>query len=353
MIPINSDGNLLQDYANDLKGDAHLVVMPVARVFVEWSPCAFPQSVTFYPAGTVDTGKLRVAPNGDDSSSPDEQISSASGVDEDVLSRHSLVVFPHRFDWTEFRKSSHRQHLEFIRKMSDHVDRACLDFIRYRQCPIFTNGDPIHNLPGRAGQLDTNHMMAGALLYNHALREARMIGGDAFTHIVTRGLGLALADIDSNEFPKQGGVGFIVSHALSLYTTMLEANSPTSFFVQALSLLEFLAYPDDYALFKEVKKVIARYVAKNQSEYNALLERFFELTAKKEEVTGHIIGYRTRLVHMGQRIEDIVPDAQHRKELFYELDGYIRPVIDHMIQHSDMTFVEYLKVRETLRPYEI
>jgi hypothetical protein len=121
-----------------------------------------------------------------------------------------------------------------------------------------------------------------------------------------------------------------------------------------LSLLEFLAFPDaeDFQKFGEVKKVIARYVAKNKVEYHALLDRFFELTGKKEENSRRIIGYRTRLVHMGERIEDVVPDLEQRKKLFYELDGYIRPVINHMIQHSNFSLSDYLKVRNELRPYQ-
>ena len=34
------------------------------------------------------------------------------------------------------------------------------------------------------------------------------------------------------------------------------------------------------------------------------------------------------------------------------LDGYIRPVIDHMIAHSEESFENYLKIREALRPVE-
>lgn len=349
---LDSDGNLIQDYASYLDCETHLAVMPVARLFVEWSPRAFPQGLTFYPAGMVDTTKLGVVPNKADGTSHAEHCSYASGVDENALSEHSLVVFPCRFNWDHFRKNSHTHNLEFIRWLSDHVDQKSLNFIRYRQCPMFTNGDPIHNLPARAGQLNTNHMMSGALLYNHGQREARIIGGDAFTHIVTRGLGLALSDIDSEEFPRDGEVGSVVSHALALYTAILEANTQTAIFVQSLSLLEFLAFPDaqDFHKFQEVKKVICPYITNDPKEYSALLNRFQELTGKKEEATGRNIGYRTRLVHLGRRIEDIVPELNQRKELLSELDGYIRAVIDHMIWHSNLSWNDYLSIRKTLGP---
>lgn len=80
---------------------------------------------------------------------------------------------------------------------------------------------------------------------------------------------------------------------------MLEASSSTSQFVQCLSLLEFLVDPDSYCDFKKVGKIVARYAAANQSEYIKLLDRFFELTGKKDDATGRPIGYRTRIVHIG------------------------------------------------------
>ena len=189
-------------------------------------------------------------------------------------------------------------------------------------------------------------------MYNRSLREGRIISGDAFTHIITRGLGLPLERITHDEFPEHGEVGGILSHALLLYSTMLEASSPPSFFIQALALLEFLAYPDDYEKFEKVKRVVARYIAQNSNEYSTLLNRFYELTGKKEEGTERIIGYRTCLVHMGQRIEDVVPDLNQRRLLFTELDGYIRAVIDHMVKHSGMNFKDYLILRKDMRQYE-
>jgi hypothetical protein len=123
--------------------------------------------------------------------------------------------------------------------------------------------------------------------------------------------------------------------------------------MQCLALLEFLADPNDYRRFKDVAKIIARYVARTDTEYTRLLDRFFELTGKKDADTGQIIGYRTKVVHMGERIETLVPDPRARSELFLELDAYIRPVIDHMIEHSEMRFEEeYLDVRDALRPFE-
>jgi hypothetical protein len=133
---------------------------------------------------------------------------------------------------------------------------------------------------------------------------------------------------------------------------MIEANSPTAKFIQALALLEFLADPFDYQRFYDVRKTIARYVAQNSDEYRRVLDRFLELTGKKDPSTQQIIGYRTRIIHIGDRLDQVVPRASDRLALFEEPDGYIRPVIDHMIKYSWCSFEDYLQVRGEMRPFE-
>jgi hypothetical protein len=348
-VLFESEGDLLLDFAEPLEIGNHLIVMPIARVNIEWDARMYPGPVVFYPPAAVDLGNLNIVANRTTSSSLAEYSSAASGVDESIFRTHSLVAFPYALNWSEVRTGSHSDHREIIRRLSQHVDTTCLNFVRYMQCPI----DLPDCLPARAGQLDSNHMMAGALLYSHVEREARLIGGDSFTHFITRGLGLPIASIAHSSFPKTGELGRIVSHALMLYRDILEASSPTSQYVQCLSLLEFLVEPDSFCNFDKVRKVVARYIAANRSEYNTLLDRLFELTGKRDETTGRYVGYRTRIVHIGDRVEDIVPGIGDRKSLFLELDGYIKRIIDHMIVHSEKTFTEYLSLRESLRPFEI
>lgn len=348
----DKEGSLLSDFSSTLAQGRHLAVMPVARTHLDWSVLEYPAEVTFYPSGIVDLEELNIHENSEDSSHQAEIVSALSGIDVDTLNRHNLVVFPFDLDWVQFRNNSFRANHDLIRRLSEYVDKTCFDYVRYRLCGLFTDGDPSHCLPGRPGQIDSNHMMAGAVLYNASEKQGIIIGGDAFTHIVTRGMGLPLESIDHNEFPKDGEVGNIVRHSLSLYGAMLEAQTPSSMFIQALALLEFLAFPDDYQTFKEVKKVIARYAARSATDYNKILDRFLELTGEKDENTGRIVGYRTRLVHMGERLEDIVPEADRRLELMVELDGYIRSVIDHMNAHSALRLDKYIEQRNLLASWK-
>lgn len=340
-------GDVLRGFQWFLERGANLALMPIARVYVD-RPVVFPSGITFYPPGVADIEALNLIPNRDDTTSLAERCSAASGITAGLLNEHPLVVFPYQFDWNAFRSSGHESHLDLIRCMSEEIDRRCLNLARYRLCRLERADD----VPAHAGQLASSPMMAGAMLYGSAIREARIVGGAVFTHYLTRGLGLPLEQIEWDQFPKEGEVGQIVNHALALYAAVLESGDPTARFMQCLGLLEFLAYPDEYRKFEEVKKVIARYVARDRTEYQRILNRFFELTGRKDPDTGRIIGYRTRVVHMGERLERLIPNPKSRNELFSELDGYIRPVIDHMILHSEKRFEEYLDERGSLRPFD-
>ncbi len=341
--PTEPEGHLLKECGDWLSPVIHLAVLPMARVTFDL-PIVFPGRAAFYPRGFINLNELNVIPNGADSGSLREFCNAASGVDQGTVEDHSVIVFPVSLNWEKVWKTSYQDNLEIIRLLSEEADRLCLDIVRFRLCRL----DLPDALPGRAGQLETNQMMAGALLYNAAKQEARLLGGAAFTHVVTAGLGLPLEPLAPEAFPQQGEVGNIVGRGLALYSDLLEVNNSTAKFIQALALLEFLAIPDGYAPFKKVSAIVRRYLTEDSQENSRLKERLNDLTGRKDPETNGHIGYRTRIVHIGDRLRDLVPDAGGRRELFKELDSYIRPVIDHMIKHSAFDWNEYLDIRDRM-----
>lgn len=343
------EGDLARTYEWFFKQGCHLAVLPIAKLQVDRA-VTFPSGHIFYPAGYLDLDQLNVKSN-DESASIAEATSKASGITKEVLSCHPLVTFPVRFDWKEFRHSNHKNHLQFIHFLSETVDRGCLDFARYQTCRLAESED----LPCRSGQVYTDPAMAGACLFNQELQEAQIIGGAVFSHFLTRGLGMSLQQYEWDKLPGIGEVGQIAHRGLTMFTQMLETESLTSKYVQAMTLFEFLAYPDQYEKFEEVKTIISRYLAREGSEkYKSLLERFHQLSGKNEELIDPLtgkkirkpVGFRTLIVHCGQRLEEIVPHRAERKELFQEMEGYLRPVIDHMIKNSDLDFEEYTELRK-------
>jgi hypothetical protein len=339
------EGHLLRECGHWLSPQAHLVIMPVPRMTLD-EPIRWPYHVVLYPPGWADLDALNVVPDNLASTSLREFSSAASGIDQQTLERHTLIVFPVRFDWSAQFHTSHDNNLEFLRLLSQEANRRCLNVIRYHQCSL----DLPDSLPGQAGQVESNHMMAGVLLYNAGRQEGRIIGGAAFTHFVTVGLGLPVESMDFTAFPQDGEVGRVAEHAMSLYSAVLETNDATAKFVLAIGLMDFLADPFNYTKFEELKKTVARHVAANQAEYLSLLARLSELGGKYDPVNKSYIGYRTRMVHLGERFDQVVPKPELRKALLQELDRYIRAMLDHLIEHSALSWDDYAEIRKLVGP---
>jgi hypothetical protein len=349
--PSNADleGNLLREIGAALAPETHLVVMPLSRIMLS-TPVAFQSRAIIYPRGVARLGDLDLVLPKEISESLQVYQSSAAFVDKESFARSETIAFPCTFEWDAFWRTSHKNHMELIRFFSQVADLKCLNLIRYRLCSI----EVPDALPGRAGQIAKDNMMAGALLYNAFRREGGIVAGDAFNSVLTKGLGLPIddEDLNYNDYPQDGEVGHIAQHGLDLYSTMLQADNPTAKFTQAMGLLEFLAEPTDFIQFKEVAKIVSRYVAKDTAEYERLRERFFELTGKRDPLTKAFTGFRTRIIHMGDRLERIVPELEKRTALLKVLDGYIRAVLDHMIEHSTWGFEEYKDLRAQMRPFD-
>ncbi len=334
--------SILKSFSGYIEQGYLIAVMPITRVIIDLDVVKFPNGVTFYPPNYVKLDELGFVPNRAPKSGIPlaEAISAVTGVTLDTFSDHTLVVFPCTFMWDEFRSDNFRNHMKFLTILSQYVDET-LDIVRYYQCEL----NNFHPLPGKAGTLNTNYMMSAALLYNPKIRESRIIAGDAFSYRITKGLGLPLEPVETKYFPKNGEVGKIVKHALSLYSNIMESTNQTVKFTQCISLLEFLASPDEYKKFADVSKIIARYVAKDAKEYDELLERFNDLTGRKDKATGEIVGLRTRIIHLGNKLESLLPDDTSINLLFHEFQIYIKSVIDHMIKHSELSWDEYLELR--------
>jgi hypothetical protein len=341
-------GNLLREFGLKLGPDTHLVVMPVDRLMLS-KPIRFQSHSILYPHRVANLNDLNLVLSDEVSNSLAVFQSQATFVDKETFSETPTVAFTYGFDWDALWHGSYKFHMETLRLFSQIADMKCLNWIRYRLCEV---GIP-DTLPSRAGQIRGNSMMSAVLVFNAFRREGGIIAGDAFNSALTKGLGLPVDEEDLlyNDFPDQDGeVGNIALYALDLYSTMLQAEYPTAQFTQLMALLEFLADPTDYTNAEQVGKIIGRYVAKNAVEYERFKTRYHELSGKKDSATREHMGYRTRIVHMGARLESILP-AGPRNALLKELDGYVRTVIDHMIEHSSWTFDSYKQARSAMAPF--
>lgn len=347
-------GDLQTAYKKYIEDGFQVAILPISRLATSKS-IFLPEGIMIYPEGRLDLSKyklLRAEVHELREKHPSElsisELSSLqshlTGVSIENLNQCALIVMPVKLSWGTIFDYSHKKHLELISNLSETISQKYLNFFIYKYCKIsYISND---RLPSFPSQTLINNMSA-VLLVDLNNNKSKLISGAVFNAQATKGLGLALSQPEWDIFPKNGEVGKLVNHAMILYAQIIKTESSTSKFVQILSLLEFLAYPKEYKKFQEVKKVIARYMVQNtnSNEYQKLLNRFEELTGKTDSQNGKQVGLRTRIVHIGDRLENLLPTINEREQLFIELNDYVRCVMDHMIKYSDLLFDDYLDKR--------
>lgn len=357
--------NMIEEFNEELNDGQHLVVMPLSRVLIEDEFKI--GKYRFYPIGEFEIRSLRPVPNkfhsvmngsemnedefmaiGLEGQALREAATALTGACSEVFDSSPLLVFPvDGFDWDRFLEAdSHDYDLKILRSLTNEAEKV-MDILKFFLC----RADLIDTLPSVAGIWDQPDGFSSALIFNIDDYESYIIAGSIITHKAVKGSGLDLNNCEeiSEKYEKltttNGEVGKIAKMALSMHTSFLESNSPTTQFVRAMTLLEFLAYPDDYQQFKYVRKKITPHLAKDYNDYLRLKDRFNKLTSKKDE-TGNHIGYRTRIVHIGDSIEDILEDEMQVKKVMLELQGYIGKVIEDMINNHEMSWSEFEEFRE-------
>lgn len=345
---------MLNHLLEQLKKDSEctkLIFMPISRVHVE-SVYSI-GDVRVVPPGVIDLDSFRPVPNktlpksgpcvasfsGQDLR---EVATSVTGFDCNVLDAMPLVVFTAKIDWDEFLGQDHKSDIQLLRRLSAIAERT-FDLVRLNFCRF----DLPETLPGNVGSWTGSEAFLGAMIYTLSDHESYLIAGEAANcSIIVKGLGLEL-DIDlpgQQLLPGDGEVANIARHGLSLFSDVMIANSDTIKFGRAMTLLEFLASPDKYGAWKDLKGNIICHCAKSKDEYHSLSNRFKQLTSFKD-VNGDQIGIRTLVVHHGRFLEDIIPKACERKSLFGELQGFAAHVLEDMLANSEMSWDSFQQFR--------
>ncbi len=315
-----------------------MIILPLERALIE-SQLKVKECI-FFPPDFLDLNKaVFVEPF---STTIRGNATFITGFKSSVFYRLPGVAFAYKLDWNAFFKDySHKDDAMLIKQFSHKADRA-LDIVRFECCNISRTGD----LPAKAGVFNSAGF-SGALLYNPYDNEAFRIGAKISTYLIADGMGLDFPNEISCAYDDSKGIGPIIKQALLLYTEVLEASNDTSKFYRAMSLLEFLASPNETQIFKEVKSQIICHLAKDKKSYHTLSDRFQELSGKKN-MNNEEVGYRTLIVHQGKRIEDILNEAEI-KELFLELDNYIKLIISDMFLYKDKSWDEFSNYRIRLK----
>ena len=354
--------SLLYELIQTLEPGQRLCLLPIARVLVE-EPARISETIAIFPPDSISPEDLRVvvwpeqdyqkmSVGRDVDGNVGSQIalsgdnlhwfkSAATRIDLPEFFGNALLALPVTLDWDAFLSpSSHEAHLEMLsRAMGD--AEAILDVIRFEYCDLWTP----QKLPGRAGLLQHSTFCSG-LFYAPEDHESYIIAGQILTHQVIAGIGLDLSNVMVRPL-NNGGVGSIARHALRMYSEALEAGSETSRFVQMMSLLEFLAEPSDYLKMEKAKCQIARQVARDRADYDAILKDFLYLSSEGSKVKPNR-GLRHNIVHCGKRFEDLV-DRSERVAVFKRLARYACVSIQLMREHSEEGWETITKLRDAAK----
>lgn len=342
--------HLLTQVAADPE-NTKLVFMPVSRLLVE-SVCSI-GDVRVVPPGEIDLDEFRPVPNktlpesgagvthfaGQDLR---ELKTSVTGFGCEVLANMPLVVFTTNIDWNTFLSQDHESDIQLLRRLSATAERA-FDLVRLHFCRF----DLPATLPGNVGSWVGSNAFLGAMIYTLPDHESYLIAGEAVDcSIVAKGLGLDLGIDLSEKLPSanDGEVASVAIHGLSLFSDAMTANSDTIKFVRAMTLLEFLANPDEFKNWKSLKGDIICHCASSKEDYHKLARRFRELTSL-EDATGNQTGIRTLVVHHGRFLEDIVLNENDRRSLFRELQLFVASVLEDMLANATMTWAEFQDFR--------
>lgn len=340
-------------FFDELNAGKQLVLMPISRFTIE-KPFRVDQ-FAFYPAGSVDLASLRTIRNHTlpksgfaklEGQELREAQSDASGASVGELSKHVIVAFTYNLAWDAFLNATHADDIELLRQMSEYADQA-MDIIKLHFCTLSAP----HAIPGRVGTWGVGGECLCALLYRLSDNESYLIAGSGVVASIVVGLGLELDEAQCSSpvsLPAAGEVGDITRHGLRLYSDLMDSNSDTVKFSRAMTLLEYLASPDEYKNWKKLKGDIIAHLAKSTGDYHALCERFRVLTSEKD-AAGAQLGLRTLVVHHGRRLQDVMPSHKERQKLFHELWGYFFVVFDDLVRLAGKTREELKQHRKDLR----
>jgi len=260
--------------------------------------------------------------------------SAATGIDLPEFFGSALIALSFVIDWNAFfDPTSHEAHLEMLGRAMAEAE-AVFDLVRFERCNLSTP----QTLPGRVGLLEGTSFCSG-LFYAPRDHESYIIGGEIVGHQLLKGIGLDLFGVGSVPIIGTGNVGYIARHGLRLFSEAMEAVTETSKFVQMMSLLEFLANPEDYISMQKVKGLIARHAARDRADYDAIIKDFFYLTSDKTEDKGKNNGLRHNIVHCGKRLEDLTTTKQ-RADIFRRLERYAGVPLKDFIVHSNGNWAE-------------
>lgn len=319
--------NILVDFPNK-ENDEYLYILPIERFSISYKLKV--ENVVIYPSGMVDIDELfKLQVSLEDNSSKINKLKESTLI---AFLAKSQVEYP-------------AQGINNLTLLNYAVTYTTpiLDFIIFNYCNINNNS----SLPSRVGQIETGESIL--LMFNEFyFIHTRIICERINTNTITLGNGLVINDEPNllNAFPLLNNdineIGNVAIHALRMYTQILESNSNTEKFIQLMLIFEFIASPNKYEKFQNVKAKIISHIAKNNHQIHEISKDF-----KYYSSGNNGDGLRTQIFHKGKKIEQLM-DENKQKELFKKLHKYIFTCITDLLNNynKNWEFIEEFRTRK-------
>ncbi|MCV9389150.1 hypothetical protein [Reichenbachiella ulvae] len=326
--------------------DYQIIIMPISRLRCE---------------NIIHAGKYSIYPNDEfpfntinikASKNPlRDHVTSLTQVSVDTYRSHPIIVFTTKLiDHDSYNSMDQTQDEGLIKKLSQETD-LIMDLVKYYHGEYFHPEYMVANTGLWAEKYST------AMIYFPKQNVAHIQAREVEVKTFIKSLGIDLIHNDFIEINPMlnfeiNETGNIAKHALRLNSTILETDDLTMKFSMIMTLFEHMANPYEYEKFQIVKGKIGLHATSNKTNYHKLMQRFEELTAglkKNDGSKDRILGVRTSIIHLGKRIEDLIPIKENQKKLFEELQSYTKSVIDDMISFSHLTWDEFELEREKLK----
>jgi len=340
--------NIKREFSKYSLSDKVLVIMPI-RGISTYTKIKM-NDFCIYPANEVDFYDLNINPLPDPDSKKSREKQSlrafqtaSTKVGLDVFDGFCVIGFPYNLNYFEYSNGDHKFDISLIRELTSYAENA-LNIIRYNYCHYSKPQDLLTKAGYWYGSFST------VMIYSFKNKNANIHAGHVLNFVPTDLIGIDLRNpetLENHPLTRKdiNEVGHIANHALSLNTIILESDSNTTKFVQIMSLFEFLGLPYGWKSFQDIKGMISCHIATNKTEYmNTLSNRFKELTGGENHN-----GLRTRIVHCGDKIENLLKTEKEIIDLLNELENYIRPVINSMIERYNLTWQEFEQYRVDLK----
>lgn len=328
--------------------DYCLIVLPISRLSISTSIIS--ETVCLFPAGEFQVEQINIQTlDGKDFMSKNtkmlrDHVTNITEVCPKVFINMPLIVFTKKLSFESYGKLTQQEDSHLIKECANYADRM-MDLLRYY------NGDyhVPEALPAKPGVWSDRYSamlcyFPGQKFGNVQAREVELkafskgVGMDA---TITDQLGFRLLLGNENDELQN-----IAKHALKLHSAIQESDNETMKFAHIMVLFDYIGDPFSFGRFQDLKEKFIPCLTTDKAKYEELAERFKELTGGEGKPNP---GLRTKIVHMGKSIEELIPIHAEREKLFKEMHNHIYALIRHMIYSPAKTWTEYDIERKALR----